>query len=485
MSLVFDHGPTMSDGEFRSVRDLINRFCGLAFDDGVRFVVERRLRERLKALGCSDFSEYEQHLRGHREGRAELGRAVDLLTTNETYFFRERQQLHVFERVVLPALAEANATRRRLTLWSAGCSTGEEVYTLAMIVASMPRLVGWDVRIFGSDINRGVLERARRGVYREASFRAMPGEYLRFFEEHPDGRAVRPEIRASCHFGHLNLLERAKVIAVGAVDAIFCRNVLIYFDTKSRARVVTDLGARLVPGGYLLLGHSESLPSGVHELEVVLPRRDMVYRRPVTSARVAPAEARHRGRAPRHVVVVGASTGGPSALVELFRRLPSDLDATVLAAQHMPPRFTQTFAERLDRLGGLRVRQATDHHPLVAGEAWVCPGGHCLEVSADGMVRVVASGPDDRHAPSVDRLFETAARRLRERVVGVVLTGMGDDGAKGTETIARLGGRVVAQSPQSAMIAGIPRAAIATGGVERALTSVELADHVAGLVGTI
>ncbi len=485
MSLVFDHGPTMSDGEFRSVRDLINRFCGLAFDDGVKFVVERRLRERLQALEFCDFSEYERHLRAHRDGRAELGRAVDLLTTNETYFFRERQQLEVFERAVLPALAEANAARRRLTLWSAGCSTGEEVYTLAMIVASMPRLAGWEVRIFGSDIHRGVLERARRGVYREASFRAMPVEYLRFFEEHPEGRSVRPEIRASCRFDHLNLLDRAQVAAVGAVDAIFCRNVLIYFDTKSRGRVVTELGARLVPGGFLLLGHSESLPSGIDALEVVLPRRDMLYRRPVTSTRAIPAVARDPGRAPRHVVVVGASTGGPSALVELFRRLPSDLDATVLVAQHMPPRFTQTFAERLNRLGGLRVRQATGHHPLVAGEAWVCPGGRCLEVSTDGLVSVVAPGPDERHAPSVDRLFETAARRLRERVVGVVLTGMGDDGAKGTEAIASFGGHVVVQSPRSAMIAGMPRAAIATGGVERALTPVELADHVAGLVGTV
>jgi len=208
--------------------------------------------------------------------------------------------------------------------------------------------------------------------------------------------------------------------------------------------------------------------------------------RPVTTTRAAlPAPGRRVDASPRHVLVVGASTGGPTALVELFRRFPPALDATVLVAQHMPPRFTQTFAERLDRLGGVRVRQAADHHPLVAGEAWVCPGGRCLEIGADGLVTVVEPRADDRYVPSVDRLFESAARKLRERVVGVVLTGMGDDGARGTTAIAAHGGRVFAESAQSAVIFGMPQAAIATGSVERAMPLDELGDHVAGLLGTV
>ncbi|MCB9611550.1 MAG: protein-glutamate O-methyltransferase CheR [Sandaracinus sp.] len=280
MSLLFDRGPAMTDEEFRLMRDLVNGYCGIAFGEDAKYVVERRLRERLQALGLSDFSEYYRHLRFHVDGDAELERAVDLLTTNETYFFRESYQLQAFERELLPELAERNAARKRLTVWSAGCSTGEEVYTIAMIVASMPRFEGWDVRIFGSDISRRVLQQARRGVYREASFRAMPLQHLRYFDETTEGRSVRPDVRAMCHFGHLNLLEHGRTAIVGAVDVIFCRNVLIYFDPESRAQVVRTFFDRLVPGGYLLLGHSESLLRTTTDFELVHLRTDMVYRRP-------------------------------------------------------------------------------------------------------------------------------------------------------------------------------------------------------------
>jgi chemotaxis protein methyltransferase CheR len=283
MSLLFDRGPSMTDEEFRLMRDLVNQFCGIAFGLDAKFVVERRLRERLQALGLADFGEYYRHLRFHADGDAELERAVDLLTTNETYFFREAYQLHAFERELLPEIAERNASRRRLTVWSAGCSTGEEVYTIVMIIASMPRFEGWEVRIFGSDISRRVLHQARRGVYRDASFRAMPAEHERWFVDTPEGRSVRPEIRAMCHFGQLNLLEHGRTAIVGSVDLIFCRNVLIYFDAESRSRVVRTFFDRLVPGGYLLLGHSESLLRATTDFELVHLRTDMVYRRPRAS----------------------------------------------------------------------------------------------------------------------------------------------------------------------------------------------------------
>ncbi|MCB9601817.1 MAG: chemotaxis-specific protein-glutamate methyltransferase CheB [Polyangiales bacterium] len=221
--------------------------------------------------------------------------------------------------------------------------------------------------------------------------------------------------------------------------------------------------------------------------KVTLVRNLSHLARPVTTSRAVPAGVRTPSvsSAPRHVLVVGASTGGPTALVELFRRLPPALDAAVLVAQHMPPRFTQTFAERLDRLGGVKVRQAADHHPLVTGEAWICPGGRCLEIGADGLVTVVDSRPEDRYVPSVDRLFETAAKKLRERVIGVVLTGMGDDGARGAKAILAAGGRVFAESAESAVIFGMPQAAIASGAVERALPLEDLAELVASTIGTV
>ncbi len=208
------------------------------------------------------------------------------------------------------------------------------------------------------------------------------------------------------------------------------------------------------------------------------PRREPTVRlgaRPRPSADVRPPS-------PSKVVVIAASTGGPSALVELFRYLPPNSDAAVLVAQHMPPRFTETFAQRLDRLGGLRVRQAVEHHALVRGEVWVCPGGRCMEVGADGQLVVVPAAPGDRYVPSADRLFASAARKFGDRCVGVVLTGMGDDGAAGARAIKEAGGYVLAESADTAVIYGMPQAAVRAGAVDETWPLGDLAQRLAALI---
>ncbi len=150
-----------------------------------------------------------------------------------------------------------------------------------MIIAGLGLFDGWDVRVFGNDIARNVLHTARRAVYGHSSFRAMPPNYEHFLVETPAGRQVHPRIRAMCHFGHLNLLERQRTAIVGKVDIILCRNVLIYFDSESRSNVIETFYERLNPGGYLLLGHSESLLNVSTAFELVHLERDLVYRRAV------------------------------------------------------------------------------------------------------------------------------------------------------------------------------------------------------------
>jgi two-component system chemotaxis response regulator CheB len=185
---------------------------------------------------------------------------------------------------------------------------------------------------------------------------------------------------------------------------------------------------------------------------------------------------------PRKVLILASSTGGPSALVELFAWLRSDVPAAVIVMQHMPTRFTRTFAERLDRLGGVRVTEAVDGDRLRAGRAVVCPGGRCLEVQRvqDGVaVRVVPPDPNDRYVPSADRALASAARALGARAVAVVLTGMGDDGAKGVEVVKAFGGRVYVQSPESALIDGMPRAAVRSTAVDHVLPLKLLSEEIA------
>lgn len=175
---------------------------------------------------------------------------------------------------------------------------------------------------------------------------------------------------------------------------------------------------------------------------------------------------------PRKIVVVVASTGGPSALVDLFSWFKSDMPVSVLVVQHMPPRFTRTFAERLDRLGQLRVTEAVDGDRLRAGRGLVSPGGKCVEVIRERdtfAVRVVAPDPADRFIPSGNRALVSAADVVRRRLVAVVLTGMGNDGAVGVRAVKDTGGTVFAQSEADALIDGMPRHAIATGVVDEVL----------------
>lgn len=283
--------PKLRAEDFRMLRDAINEHCGLYYEDDNLFVMERRLRPRLEALGIDRFDEYYRHLRLHPRGREELALAIESLTTHETYFLRERYQLEAFAREVLPKIAEASLGSRRISIWSAGCSTGEEAYSIAMAIRDTGQYDDWDVRIFGTDISRPVLHTARRAVYGESSFRALPPRYNRYFVDTPEGRTLRPDIRAMCHFGQLNLLEHDRSVVVGTVDAVFCRNVLIYFDNESRRRVLRTIYERLHAGGFLMLGHSESLIRASTDFELVHLSSDLVYRRPMLLGTSASDEA--------------------------------------------------------------------------------------------------------------------------------------------------------------------------------------------------
>lgn len=180
------------------------------------------------------------------------------------------------------------------------------------------------------------------------------------------------------------------------------------------------------------------------------------------------------------VLLVGASTGGPTALVELFGRLPAS--AQVVVAQHMPERFTKTFAERLDRISPLRVVEGEGDLKLEPGLGVICPGGRCVDLERRGQelwVRAVPPDAADRYVPSVDRLFASGARAAGDQVVAVVLTGMGDDGARGLEAVKAAGGTVFAEAPETAVIYGMPGAAVRTGTVDRSLPLRALAERLA------
>jgi two-component system, chemotaxis family, protein-glutamate methylesterase/glutaminase len=189
---------------------------------------------------------------------------------------------------------------------------------------------------------------------------------------------------------------------------------------------------------------------------------------------------------PRWLVGIAASTGGPSALSELFSRFTGRGSFGVVLAQHMPERFTRTFAERLDRKSSLRVTEAVDGDLVVAQSGFVCPGRQCMEVHAQSggqlRIKVVPQGPEDRYAPSGNRLLTSVAAAGKSRAIGVILTGMGDDGTEGARAILDAGGVVIAESEDTAVIYGMPGSAVRAGVVTRSLPLSQIADHLEELV---
>lgn len=277
--------------EFRLLRDLFSARTGLQFGPEARFALERRLRERLSVLNLASFAEYYHYLRFNSRAEAEWDEAVDLLSTNETYFFREGHQLRAFKDEILPKLAEHAKSRRRIAIWSAGCASGEEVYTIAILMHQAGYFKDWDVRVYGSDISRRCVVAARRGIYAAGAFRVTPPDIKRtYFVERHDGVHVAEHIREKCHFGQVNLLLEDRTRVLGRADAIFCRNVLIYFDTHARRRVIDMFQERLYAGGVLLLGHSESLLNVSTAFELLHLKDDLVYRKPLAIR----SEAQHR-----------------------------------------------------------------------------------------------------------------------------------------------------------------------------------------------
>lgn len=260
--------PAISDAEFARLRDWLEATTGIHLTTAKRMLVTSRLARRLRERQCASFGAY---LRLVEHDAAERQLAVDLLTTNETYFFREPKHFDFLQRL-LPQLDSP------VRIWSAACSSGEEAYSIAMLLDSQLRGRPWEV--LGTDISTRVLEQARAGLYRMQRTNGIPPALLSRYCMKGTGRhegtlLVRSQLRERLRFEHMNLREPAA--GLGRFDVIFLRNVMIYFDLPTKRAVVDRLLAHLRPGGHLLVGHSESLGDVTRAVRMIAPA---IYRAP-------------------------------------------------------------------------------------------------------------------------------------------------------------------------------------------------------------
>jgi chemotaxis protein methyltransferase CheR len=270
----------LEQGEFGLFQRIVHREAGIHLGDIKLALVAARLLRRIRELGLLSYGAYYRRV---VEDRSELTLMLDAITTNETQFFREGRHFEVLAEGIVPAWrdeAARGARDKRVRIWSAGCSTGEEPYSLAMaLLSALPPEEGWDVQILATDLSTRVLEIARTGVYTAEKAAGIPRAHLQTFMLRgvgsQDGNVkVSPVLQAAVTFRRLNLNDDAWDVG-GPFDAILCRNVFIYFNQLTRNRIVAQLLGHLRPRGYFFVGHSESL-GGTPGLETVIPT---VYRK--------------------------------------------------------------------------------------------------------------------------------------------------------------------------------------------------------------
>ena len=255
----------LSDREFARLSAFIERNVGIRMPPAKRIMLESRLRKRLRDLRIPSFTEYCDYALGTRAD-GELVHLVDAVTTNKTDFFREPQHFEFLVKSALPTLLrdEGSGIRKELMVWSAGCSSGEEPYTLAMVLAEVAeRLPGFRYFILGTDVCTRVLETARNATYGEDRIEPVPRELrkkylLRSRDRRKALVRVAPDLRARVRFRRLNFLEQDFGMRE-PIDVIFCRNVFIYFDRPTQETVLNRFCRNLIPGGYVFLGHSETI----------------------------------------------------------------------------------------------------------------------------------------------------------------------------------------------------------------------------------
>jgi len=278
---------TLTDAGFEAVRELILKELGIHFEPHRRYLLEKRVASRMRALALSDFDTYFTRLRQGAQGE-ELQALTNALTVNETYFNREAYQFDCLTRSIIPEVIanrriQGVSPREPVRIWSLPCSTGEEAYSIAMqLLDEWPSVDDHDVHIHASDVDTEALKAAREGIYGERTLRQLPpARRKRYFESIGGDRAqITSALRNSVRFSRVNLNEDDWLNNMPAMDVIFCRNLLIYFNDDTRQRAAERLFQALRPGGFICLGHSESMQRMNKEFLCRRFPEAIIYQRP-------------------------------------------------------------------------------------------------------------------------------------------------------------------------------------------------------------
>jgi chemotaxis protein methyltransferase CheR len=413
----------LDDSAFAAVAQLLRDCAGLSFDESRRDTLAQSVSARMRKKGIREVTDYLDLLLAP-EGHAERQLLLDEVTIPETHFFRNPPQIRALRRHVLPELLRQAADSRRLRVWSAGCSTGEEPYTVGMLIRELlPESTGWDVEVLATDISAKALAKARTATYAERSFvMTEPLDRQRWFVLDTDGGGfeLRDEVRELVRLEQHNLVVDPPPLPPGECDLIFCRNVTTYFDRDTTQRLMQRLLDSLRPGGYLFLGHAETLWQITDAFDLIPLGDAFVYRRPI------PGEERRR-------ILPDRRTEAELSVLRVDRRRGSrgerrSLDddaaeaAALAAAAPGVPDQRSIETVTVSSAGGTRVRRINE--AAAAMSALASPGDDPL----DAVRTALARGRFAEAKDLVDDVISVEPLRAEAHYLhGLALTDMGHD----------------------------------------------------------
>lgn len=465
------------------IMEIAKGISGVTLGKDKRNLVETRLLRRSRSLGLGSLDEYYEYFKKHRE--KEVKELVSVITTHTTHFFREKEHFDYLKDHFFPAFLKTK--KKEISVWSCACSTGEEVYSIAMCFDDFltshyfsPIDKELKIKIKGSDIDFNVVEQAKKGIYKQANLQDLPEGYIQKYFNTGTGSLsglikIKNEIHENCSFELINLI--GSDYPAENFDIIFLRNVLIYFEKEITKNILLKIKNLLNPGGILVLSHSESIPymeenfenlgHSIYQLRKrTALKEETAYEKifqtkPSQALKTSSYKSSEKNK---DLILIGASTGGVEALKVVLQGIDSKCPP-ILIVQHIAEGFSKTLADRLNQACSIKVSEAIHGEVIEPSHAYLAPGGKQMKLQQYAgklSIEITDDDPVNKHKPSVDYLFNHAVELAGSfRISAGIMTGMGADGASGLLALKKAGIlQTIAQDEASSVVFGMPKVAI-------------------------
>lgn len=446
-------------------------------------ILLNNLNRRLHELFMKSFPEYLIML---ADDDAEYDRFMSLITIHTTFWFREMPHFKLLIDVIESNL-KLNKSMKTINIWTAACSTGLESYSIALSLESLKsRYPHLNYKIFSSDIDPVSVSFAEKGIYENSNLSSIPLEYHKYLNKLDSGFSVLPTIKSRMTFFPASVLDDEVTGLTEKMDFIFCRNILIYFDKKQIEKIIKKFSGLINPDGYLVLGHSESIQceSFGFNLKKFSSYQWSPNFKSSPQVNILDDSFHSKSTKRPELIVIGASTGGPNVLGGFMKNMPQPCPPVVII-QHINPDFAPGFARSMANSSGLNLVITDKPVELEDNCIYLVQGDYHLivhEVDSKRMLIPNFDEPINSHRPSVDKLFSSVAE-TKISCVGILLTGMGRDGADGLLAMKRSGNSLtMAQNKESCVVYGMPKEAIEIGAAQIIGSDVYLSQVIRNLI---